>query len=155
MKHVPTPLRVDQRRYYIIPSPDGKNRLCMAVLMAWIKEQLLISRAKTFSCPVCCAGYADLPWPECFGVCTGDSIILVLRDVRAEFPSASVYEFKLEIRKLELGLSGTFEDPCWEGLGIDPYAFRKQDILHGIHKFVWDHPGTWLRNLLGDQEMDH
>ncbi|KAF8314385.1 uncharacterized protein EI90DRAFT_2830623, partial [Cantharellus anzutake] len=53
-----------------------------------------------------------------------------------------------------LGLSGAIEDPCWEGLGVDPYVFIKQDILHGIHKFIWDHPGEWLKNLLGPGELD-
>jgi len=37
------------------------------------------------------------------------------------------------VKKLELCISGAFEDPCWEGLGIDPSMFIKQDILHGIH----------------------
>ncbi|KAF8330563.1 uncharacterized protein EI90DRAFT_2848256, partial [Cantharellus anzutake] len=53
------------------------------------------------------------------------------------------------------GLSGAFEDPCWEGLGAEPCIFIKQDILHGIHKFFWDHPTDWLKNLLGVEEIDH
>ena len=156
MKLVLAPLRIDQRKYYVVPSPDGNTRLCMAVLMAWIadlEEQLLITGVKTFSCSVCCTGYEDLPQPGSFGIRTSDSIICVLKQICTEFPSASAYEFKMEVRKLGLGLLGAFEDPCWEGLRIDPYVFIKQDILHGIHKFIWDHPGSWLKNLLGDQEM--
>jgi hypothetical protein len=44
MKRVLEPLRADQRRYYIVPSPGGLSRHCMAILMAWIadlEEQLL------------------------------------------------------------------------------------------------------------------
>ncbi|KAF8342116.1 uncharacterized protein EI90DRAFT_3011659 [Cantharellus anzutake] len=59
-----------------------------------------------------------------------------------------VYEFKQEVKKLKLGLSGSVENPCWEGLGIEPFVFIKQDILHGIHKFIWDHPGKWMENLV-------
>ncbi|KAF8324179.1 uncharacterized protein EI90DRAFT_3130127 [Cantharellus anzutake] len=118
-----------------MPSPDGRLRVCLAILMAWIadlEEQLLIAGVQNF----------------------GEMIILALRNVCAKFPSASVYEFRQEVKKLRLGLSGTIEDPCWEGLGVDPYVFIKQDILHGIHKFVWDHPGEWLKKLLGADELD-
>ena len=158
MKIVLTPLRIDQRKYYIVPSPDGNSRQCMVILMGWIadlEEQLLIAGVKTFSCPVCCAGYDNLPQPGCFGVRTGDLITSVLKEIHEKFPLASAYEFKQEVRKLGLGLSGSFKDPCWEGLGVDLSVFIKQDILHRIHKFIWDHPGTWLRHLLRDQEMDH
>ena len=46
------------------------------------------------------------------------------------------------------------EEPCWAGLSIDPSVFIKQDILHGLHKFIWDHPGEWLKKLIGENEMD-
>src|SRR5258708_1933358 len=145
MKHVLTPLRVNQRSYYVVLSPDGNSRLCIAILMAWIadlEEQLLIAGIMKFSCPVCHAGYKDLPEHANFKVCSGSFILSVLRHIHQKFPSASAYEFKQEVKKLELGISGAFEDPCWEGLGIDPSMFIKQDILHGIHKFIWDHPGV-------------
>src|SRR5260370_5011430 len=28
-------------------------------------------------------------------------------------------------------------------------------MLHGLHKFIWDHPGKWLKKLIGKEEMDH
>ena len=157
-KIVLTPLRIDKRNYYVVPSPDGNSRVCMVILMGWItdlEEPLMIAGVKTFSCPVCCAGYDNLPQPGCFGVHTGDMIVSVLKEICEKFPLASVYEFKQEVNKLRLGLLGAFKDPCWEGLGVDPCIFIKQDILHGIHKFIWDHPGMWLRHLLGDWELDH
>ena len=64
MKHVLTPLRVNQRSYYVVLSPDGNSRLCIAILMAWIadlEEELLIAGIMKFSCPVCHAGCKDLP----------------------------------------------------------------------------------------------
>src|SRR6266581_535787 len=88
------------------------------------------------------------------GVCRGEMILIALKEVHCNFPSASVYEFWQEVKKLGLGLSSSFEEPCWEGLGIEPYVFIKQDILHGIHKFVWDHLSEWLKKMLGVQEMD-
>jgi hypothetical protein len=97
--------------------------------------------------------FEDLERHECFGIHTGETIILALRNTHAKFPSASIYEFKQEVKKLRLGLSSSIEVPCWEGLGVDLYIFIKQDILHGINKFIWDHPGEWLKKLLGTDEL--
>ena len=77
------------------------------------------------------------------------------KEVQRRFPSASLYKFKQQVKRLGKGLSGTIEEPCWAGLGIGPSVFIKQDILHGLHKFIWDHPGEWLKKLIGENEMDH
>src|SRR5258705_11836492 len=71
MKLILAPLRIDQRKYYMVPSPDGNSRLCMAVLMAWIadlEEQLLISGVQHLSCPVCTAVYHNLAETDGCGV---------------------------------------------------------------------------------------
>src|SRR5258708_7904378 len=158
MQQVLAPLRLDQRQYYVVPSPDGNSRLCMAVLMAWIadlEEQLLILGVQNLSCPVCTAVYHNLAENDGCGVCTGEATISALKEVQRRFPSASLYEFKQQVKRLSKGLSGTIEEPCWAGLGIDPSVFIKQDILHGLHKFIWDHPGKWLKKLIGENEIDH
>src|SRR5260370_19993735 len=130
----------------------------MAVLMAWIadlEEQLLISGVQKFSCPVCTVVYHNLVEADCCGVHTGEATISKLKEVWRMFPSASLYKFKQEVKKLGKGFSGAIEEPCWAGLSVDPYVFIKQDILHGLHKFIWDHPGKWLKKLIGEEEMDH
>src|SRR5260221_11634975 len=129
----------------------------MAVLMAWIadlEEQLLILGVQHLSCPVCTAVYHNLAETDGCGVCMGEVTISALKEVRRRFPSASLYEFKQQVKRLGKGLSDTIEEPCWAGLGIDPSVFIKQDILHGLHKFIWDHPGEWLKKLIGENEMD-
>src|SRR5260370_24875120 len=129
----------------------------MAVLMAWIadlEEQLLISGVQNFSCPVCTAVHHNLAEADCCGVCTGKVTIYKVKEVWRMFPSASLYKFKQEVKNLGKGLSGMIEEPCWAGLGIDPSVFIKQDILHGLHKFIWDHPGKWLKKLIGENKMD-
>src|SRR5260221_13862495 len=85
----------------------------------------------------------------------GEVTISALKEVWRRFPSASLYKFKQQVKRLSKGLSGTIEEPCWAGLGIDPSVFIKQDILHGLHKFIWDHPGEWPKKLIGENEMDH
>src|SRR5260370_36769737 len=129
----------------------------MAVLMTWIgdlEEQLLISGVQNFSCPVCTAVYHNLAEANCCGVHTGKVDIYKLKEVQRMFPSASLYGVKQEVKKVGKGLSGMIEEPCWAGLSIDSYVFIKQDILHGLHKFIWDHPGKWLKKLIGEEEMD-
>src|SRR5258708_629959 len=130
----------------------------MAVLMAWIadlEEQLLIFGVQHLSCPVCTAVYHNLAETDGCGVRTGEATISALKEVQRRFPSASLYKFKQQVKRLGKGLSGTIEEPCWAGLSIDPSVFIKQDILHGLHKFIWDHPGKWLKKLIGENEMDH
>src|SRR5258708_10578427 len=129
----------------------------MAVLMAWIadlEEQLLILGVQHLSCPVCTAVYHNLAETDGCGVHMGEATISALKEVQRRFPWASLYEFKQKVKRLGKGLSGTIEEPCWAGLGIDPSVFIKQDILPGLHKFIWDHPGDWLKKLIGENEMD-
>src|SRR6266436_2476543 len=130
---------------------------CMAVLMAWIadlEEQLLISGIQHLSCPVCTAVYHNLAETDGCGVHTGEVSISALKEVQRRFPLASLYKFKQQVKRLGKGLSGAIEEPCWAGLSIDPSVFIKQDILHGLHKFIWDHPGKCLKKLIGENEMD-
>src|SRR5258707_14813613 len=129
----------------------------MAFLMAWTSdhdEQLLISGVQHLSCPLCTAGYHNLAETDGCGVHMGEATISALKEVQRRFPSASLYKFKQQVKRLGKGLSGMIEEPCWAGLGIDPSVFIKQDILHGLHKFIWDHPGKWLKKLIGENEMD-
>src|SRR5258707_14169890 len=129
----------------------------MAVLMALIadlEEQLLILGVQHLSCPVCTAVYHNLAETNGCGVHMGEVTISALKEVWRRFPLASLYEFKQQVKRLSKGLSGVIEEPWWAGLGIDPSVFIKQDILHGLHKFIWDHPGEWLKKLIGENAMD-
>ena len=54
-----------------------------------------------------------------------------------------------------MGLSGSVEEPCWEGLPVAPNVFIVQDLLHGCYKFVWDHLAEWLSYSIGKKELDH
>src|SRR5258708_7624922 len=48
MQQVLAPLRLDQRQYYVVPSPAGNSQLCMAVLMALIA--VLYEQLRLFGC---------------------------------------------------------------------------------------------------------
>lgn len=157
MRIVLEPLCTNRDTYRILVGPDAKLRCCIAVLMAWIadlEEQLMIVGVVNFHCPVCIAAKKDLGEPTCFSCCCGEWILETLSLIRAKYPSATTYEFSKAVRGLHLGLSGCTEEPCWEGLLLGPERFIKQDLLHGSHKFVWDHLMTWLTGTLGGSKID-
>src|SRR5258705_1398503 len=93
MYQVLPPLRLDQRQYYVVPSPDGNSSLCMAVLMAWIadlEEQLLISGVQHLSCPVCTAVYHNLAETDGCGVHMGKVTISALKEVRCRWENGPI-----------------------------------------------------------------
>ena len=66
MKLVLQPMCTDRREYHIVPGPDGKLCLTMAILMAWIadmEEQCVIASVGNQSCLVCVTQKAEF---ECW-----------------------------------------------------------------------------------------
>ena len=66
MKLVLQPMCTNRREYHIVPGPDGKLCLTMAILMAWIadmEEQRVIAGVGNQSCPVCVTQKAEF---ECW-----------------------------------------------------------------------------------------
>src|SRR5258705_12779016 len=37
---------------------------------------------------------------------------------------------------------------------VGPSCFIYQDLLHGAHKFFWDHPCKWIASLIGTECLD-
>src|SRR5258708_8215085 len=115
----------------------------MAVLMAWIadlEEQLLILGVQHLSCPVCTAVYHNLAETDGCGVCMGEVTISALKEVWRRFPSASLYEFKQQVKRLGKGLSGMIEEPCWAGPSLHPSLSINPTTLHPLHKSLWPPP---------------
>jgi hypothetical protein len=157
MRIVLEPLRTNQPVYYHMVGLDGKLCCCVTVLMAWVadlEEQLVIAGVVNFHCSTCLAMKKDLGDPKCFSLRCGQWILDTLSHVRAQYPSATTYEFSKAVRSLRIGLSGCTEKLCWEGLLLGPEQFLKQDLLYGSHKFIWDHLITWVTGTLGKQEIN-
>src|SRR5260221_13075376 len=103
----------------------------MAVLMAWIadlEEQLLISGVQHLSCPVCTAVYHNLAESDGCGVCTGEATISALKEVQRRFPSASLYEFKQQVKRLSKGCLTDFRNTTSKVLGMDRWLHNKMAI---------------------------
>ena len=152
------PLAVRHRVLHKIVGPDGYIRNAVPILMGWIadlKEQLVIAGVTQYTCPVSMATHADLGKRVCCKPRTGKSTLNALALVRSKYPLATTWEFACEVKKLGMGLSGCVKHPFWENLGVDPCNFICQDLLHGCHKFFWDHPAKWLAHVIGIKELDN
>ncbi|KAF9518603.1 hypothetical protein BS47DRAFT_1289291, partial [Hydnum rufescens UP504] len=138
--------------------PDGYVQHTFPILMGWIadlKEQLVIARVTQYACPVTLATYEDLQNHLCCKPCTGKSTLDTLASVHKKYPAATTWEFVCKVKKVDKGLSGCIKHPFWEGMGVDPCHFICQDVLHGCHKFFWDHPAKWLAHTVGPKELDN
>ncbi|KAF8341359.1 uncharacterized protein EI90DRAFT_2904901, partial [Cantharellus anzutake] len=126
--------------------------------MAWIadlEEVLDLLGLRRNRCPKCIAGYEDLggnqvganPTPTR----TGEDILKALRKLRTRFPKATTWQFSVKGR--DLGLLGV-ENLCWEGLSVDICRVVCLDLLHGLHKYISDHPKAWITKTIGVAELD-
>ncbi|KAF9514700.1 hypothetical protein BS47DRAFT_1294835, partial [Hydnum rufescens UP504] len=141
-----------------IVGPDGYVHNTVPILMGWIadlKEQLVIAGVMQYACPVSMATHADLGKQVCCEMHTGKSTLNALALIWVKYPSVTTWEFVCKVKKLGMGLSGCIEHPFWEDLGMDPCNFICQDLLHGCHKFFWDHPVKWLAFVIGTKELDN
>ena len=152
---------VNMWQYHIVLGPDGLEHLTMGIVMAWItdlEEQLVISGAQTYNCPVCLTSHHDLDcWDDAVShtPCRGKITIAETLHICELYPEVSTYEFKQEMKKCNSGLSGATEEFCWEDLPVGPKIFLTQDLLHRCYKFVWDHVSSWLTHIVGEEELDH
>src|SRR5260221_11359205 len=65
-----------------------------------------------------------------------------------------IWKFRTLVSKEKCGVSGYVEHPFWEDLDVGPSHFIYQDLLHGAHKFFWDHPHKWIASLIGTECLD-
>ncbi|EUC54474.1 hypothetical protein RSOL_050890, partial [Rhizoctonia solani AG-3 Rhs1AP] len=101
----------------------------------------------------CTATTCDFGSPDEQPVRTSESIIEAIEKVQeARQVNADPYQFSLGAGKLHLG---DVEFPFWRDLPfVDICQVLSVDLLHGFHKFFYDHPFKWNSNSLGDEEID-
>ncbi|KAF9513228.1 hypothetical protein BS47DRAFT_1362572 [Hydnum rufescens UP504] len=119
--------------------------------IADLKEQYDIMGLASNSCPSCVATFEDLGAVKSCPHCTGKSILDDLQGLRADYPTATTWQFINKVK--EFGLAG-IENLCWEGLQVDICQIICVDNLHGLHKMFKDHMMVWLTNSIGEDELD-
>ncbi len=129
------------------------------VLMGWIsdlKDQFTLACVSSLACAVCMVTYATLDHTHTPSrPRTAQSTMSVLHSTHQKYPNASAIKFASIIKDSGTGLSGRVEHPFWDDLNIDPSFFLHIDILHGMHKFFWDHVRKWTTHVISDTELDH
>ena len=156
LKIVLRPLHVEHRHILIGADAEGEKRRFFLILIAWladIEEQWLLAGLAQTSCPRCMSCESQFGDHICMDRRTGDSIVQALRDLREEWPDASLYRFAGKASAE--GYAGVEPgDLFWVGLGIDICQVICVDMLHGLHKFVHDHVLTWIQETIGVHQLD-
>ncbi|KAG9087311.1 hypothetical protein FS749_003000 [Ceratobasidium sp. UAMH 11750] len=154
MEIICQPLR--ELNVHEIIDPKGNIRLIFYVLIAYLadlKEQYMIAALDKSNCIHCTATTHDFGSPNPCPVRTSESILEAIARVQDErHPNADPYQFALGAGKERLG---DVEYPFWVGLPfVDICQSLSVDLLHGFHKFFFDHPFQWNVTSLGESEID-
>lgn len=139
-----------------IVDPEGNIRLIFYVLIAYLadlEEQFKIAALDKSNCIHCEATTTQFGSPDPCNPRTSDSILEAITNVQDECgKNADPYEFALGADKYRLG---DVEYPFWASLPlVDICDVLAVDLLHGFHKFFFDHPFQWNVNSLGKEEID-
>ncbi|KAG8708187.1 hypothetical protein FRC08_000066 [Ceratobasidium sp. 394] len=139
-----------------IVDPEGFIRLIFYVLIAYLadlEEQFKIAALDKSNCIHCMATTNEFGSPDIFKQRTCKHTLEAIAQVQAERGiNADPYEFALGADKHRLG---DVEFPFWESLPfMDICSALSLDLLHGFHKFFFDHVFQWNVNSLGEDEVD-
>lgn len=158
MTIITQPLRTLQP--HMVTDCNGYVRLVVYILMLYmadLEEQYMIAGLAKDNCPHCLAGFSDLGSCSVCAPRTGDSILADIARVNAVMARkgrSSPYDFHLVTQSEKLKLCGV-DSPFWSSLPfVDICRVLCQDLLHGYHKFFYDHPHQWNIETVGEREMD-
>lgn len=141
----------------LMPDARGNLRLVRTILLAHIAdhpEQQLIACSAGDASPISLARHDALGLETCQDLRTGDQTLALIKTVTEtqKIDPLSISRYVEAARKL--GLNGV-DRPYWKGWNhADPSKFLTPDALHQWHRFFWDHPMKWARQLLGDAEIN-
>ncbi|KAG8721104.1 hypothetical protein FRC09_008464 [Ceratobasidium sp. 395] len=141
---------------YKVVDPKGNVRLIFYVLIAYLadlEEQYVISALDRSNCIHCKATTRSWGSPDPHPVRTSASVLAAIERVRKERrPNADPYQFALGASKEKLC---NVEYLFWAKFPlIDICQTLSVDLLHGFHKFFFDHTFRWNTNSLTEEKMD-
>ncbi|KAG8795971.1 hypothetical protein FRC12_007317 [Ceratobasidium sp. 428] len=139
-----------------VVDPEGNVRLVFYVLVAYLadlEEQYLIAALDQSNCIHCTATSKTLGSPDNHPTRTFEDTLAAIERVRQERgPNIDPYKFSLGCAKERLC---DVEYPFWARLPlVDICQALSVDLLHGFHKFFFDHPFRWNTNSLTEEKMD-
>lgn len=148
-------LKRAERAGHFMPDGDGTVRFCFTPLVSHIMdmaEQRQASVVLSNQSPTSTASYGLFGDSEqCPPRTRQFTLNLIARACGRAAPD-DVEAYTREAGRL--GLLGVHE-PYWRDWGqADPSIFQTPDALHAWHKFFFDHPMTWIINMIGGIELD-
>ncbi|KAG2107501.1 uncharacterized protein F5147DRAFT_774333 [Suillus discolor] len=138
-----------------MPDPSGHVRHCFTPLAAYTAD---LPKQQAIACVSKVASPVTLATSQSFGdshrhmPCTKEHTLSVIYDICQCIDPWRLREFQEEA-KAHL-LSGVHQ-PFWRNWRFtDPACFLAGEILHTCHKFFFDHPFKWSKELVGKDELD-
>ena len=141
---------------YCAVDPEGYVRKCAAILAGWIAdmdELWTILGLGPGSCPKCLTTHANLDSLGDRDVHTSQWILDTLLCVHHQVTDAAdTWQFVTKAKTF--GLFG-IEKLCWEGIDVDMCRVVCFDILHIVHKGFYDHLFSWVKDTIGEDNLDN
>ncbi|KAG8707269.1 hypothetical protein FRC09_001928 [Ceratobasidium sp. 395] len=134
---------------HLTVDPEGNIRSVLYALFAYVadlKEQHVIAGISQVSCPHCNCDGTNIGRAECSPPRTQDEVINRIETIKEVYRASynrpmPLEEFLNESSKHHLN---GVDRPFWEHLpNLDIFKALSPDLLHGFHKFFFDHIHKW------------
>ncbi|KAG1784969.1 uncharacterized protein HD556DRAFT_1314634 [Suillus plorans] len=138
-----------------MPDLSGHLRHCYTPLAAYtadLPEQQAIACVSKVASPITLATSQSFGDSYRYAPCTKEHTLSVIYDICQHIDPWRLREFQEEAKAHSL--SGVHQ-PFWRNWRFaDPARFLSGEILHTCHKFFFDHPFKWSKELVGKDELD-
>ena len=148
-------LKLAARTGTFMNDPNSVTRYCftpLAVYIADLPEQLMIACVTKSVSPISLAEQNQFGDGILYAPQDGELTLEILRVLCAKIDPWRLQEFLAAAKKAHLS---SVQLPFWRDWRFsNPSIFLIGEILHTIHKFFFDHPFKWCKEVLGHDELD-
>jgi len=148
-------LKLAARTGTFMNDPNSVTQYCftpLATYIADLPEQLMIACVTKSVLPISLAEQNQFGDGIPYAPRDGELTLEILRVLCAKIDPWRLQEFLAAAKKAHL--SGV-QLPFWRDWRFsNPSIFLIREILHTIHKFFFDHPFKWCKEVLGHDELD-
>jgi len=150
-----TGLKLAARTGTFMNDPNSITRYCftpLAVYITDLPEQLMIACVTKSVSPISLAEQNQFGDGIPYAPRDGELTLEILRELCMKIDPWRLQEFLAAAKKAHL--SGV-QLPFWRDWRFsNPSIFLIGEILHTIHKFFFDHPFKWCKEVLGHDKLD-
>ncbi|KAG1816369.1 uncharacterized protein BJ212DRAFT_1446931 [Suillus subaureus] len=131
-----------------MPDPSGHVQHCFMPLAAYtadLPEQQVITCVSKVTSPIMLATSQSFGDNYRHAPCTKEHALSVIYDICQCIDPWRLHEFQEEAKAHSLSGNWQFTDPS---------HFLAGEVLHTCHKFFFDHPFKWCKELVGKDKLD-